>query len=231
MKKFVSIFIITILSLITITGCSEKKTTYTVLMRDNNSPYSYSDNGSVTGLEADIINAVADAQGFQVNLVTDKNANFICCSSDFTNGSEDYDYTSPFYQRGIIFTTSHTSDITTYEQLIDAEIGVMEGSFGEEFAIQIAPQYNLTVKKYTDSKKMYRSAKENSIAGFFEDELVIREAIKQGENLKTFENAEKTTSLSLAVNKGKNMEFIKEFNAGLKKISKNGKYQDIIGKY
>ena len=230
MKKLVSVFII-ILFLITITGCSEEKTTYTVLMKDNNNPYSYINNGSVTGLEADIINAVADAQGFQVNLVTDENADFVSCSSDFTNGSEDYDYTSPFYQRGIIFTTPKTSNITTYEQLINATIGVTKGSFGEDFATQIASQYNLTVKKYTDNQKMHKDAQNNSIAGFFDDELVIREAIKNGENLKTFENAEKTTSLSFAVNKDKNKDFIENFNAGLEKISKNGEYKDIIEKY
>ena len=54
---------------------------------------------------------------------------------------------------------------------------------------------------------------------------------KKGEKFKTFENEEKTDSLSLMVNKGEEKEFVKTFNSGLKKIMSNGEYEKIVNKY
>ena len=78
---------------------------------------------------------------------------------------------------------------------------------------------------------MYSDCKNNKIAGFFDDTLSVKSAIKKGEKFKTFDNEEKTNSLSLMVNKGEEKEFVKTFNSGLKKIMSNGEYEKIVNKY
>ena len=78
---------------------------------------------------------------------------------------------------------------------------------------------------------MYSDCKNNKIAGFFDDTLSVKSAIKKGEKFKTFENEEKTDSLSLMVNKGEEKEFVKAFNSGLKRIMSNGEYEKIVNKY
>ncbi len=217
--------------LLTATSCSEKKESYTVLMKSDNYPYSYLNNKEIAGLEADIINAAAKAQGFDITLTADENSNYNCCSSDFTDGSDSYDYTDTFYQRAIIFATAQSSGITSYEELINMKVGVIKDSAGEKFASEIASQYNLTVKEYTSRDKMYSDTEKDKIAGCFDDELIIKDNIKKGEKLKTFKNAEKATNLSFAVNKGKNRNFISDFNAGLQSIINSGEYDKIIAKW
>ncbi len=231
MKKTITILITIILVAFAITGCGkEKKPQYSVLLEENNAPYSQQGKEE-TGFIVDILKAVAEQGDFQVNLVFDMQGEYSACINTLTDGSDSYDYTDHFYQQGIIFANSIESDITTYEQLLHKTIGVMENSYGQDFASQIAPQYNLTVKTYTDVEKLFKDAEEGKLDGMFEDELVVKEQIAKGAKLKTFPNSEKTNILSFAVNKGENKEFINSFNEGYRKIVENGTYDKILKKY
>lgn len=230
MKRLISLLFSLLFIIAVFTGCDSKKS-YTVLIKSDNSPYSYFQDNNAMGLEADILNAIGEEQGFTVEYVDNKDGQYISCSNEFTEESDSYDYTNPYFQKGIIFVTSDTNDVSAYEDLLHSTIGVMKDSYGEEFATQIAPQYNITIKTYKDREEMYTDGESQNIAGFFDDELIAKSSIKNGRSLKTFENAEKTQSLSFAVNKGQQKEFVEAFNKGLEKIMSNGKYEKIIEKY
>ncbi|MDY4812220.1 MAG: transporter substrate-binding domain-containing protein [Ruminococcus sp.] len=233
MKKNFSVFVVFIILIFTVvftSGCGEE-INCTVLLDSGNYPYSYVENGAVKGLEADILNAVAEKSGINLKIITDKQGEFNCTAGELTDGSEKYDYTQPYYTKGIIFTTSSKSGISTYEELLHSKVGVITGSDGEIFANQIAPQYNITVKKYTSAEKMYADCENGKIDGFFDDELTVNLEIKKGRKLKTFENAESTANLTFAVNAGTNKEFFDSFNQGLQSIIDDGTYDRILENY
>lgn len=232
MKKVISILLLTLVSAFIFTGCNNNEKTYNVLIKDNNAPYSYFENNTAKGLEVDILRAIADEEDFSVNFVKDmEKDSYTSASSELITDTSKYDSTDSYYQKGIIFTTKSSSDITSYEMLIHAKIGVIQDSYGETFASQIAPQYNLTVNKYATQTEMYNDCKKGKIAGFFHDSLAVNSAINKGEDFKTFENEEKTDSLSFMVNKGMEKDFVQSFNSGLKKIMSNGEYEEIINDY
>lgn len=233
MKKIFSVFVVFIILIFTVvftSGCGEE-INCTVLLDSGNYPYSYVENGAVKGLEADILNAVAEKSGINLKITTDRQSEFNCTAGELTDGSEKYDYTQPYYTKGIIFTTSSKSGISTYEELLHSKVGVITGSDGEIFANQIAPQYNITVKKYTSAEKMYADCENGKIDGFFDDELTVNLEIKKGRKLKTFENAESTANLTFAVNAGTNKEFFDSFNQGLQSIIDDGTYDRILENY
>lgn len=233
MKKIFSVFVVFIILIFTVvftSGCGEE-INCTVLLDSGNYPYSYVENGEVKGLEAEILEAVAEKSGIHLKIITESQSEFNCTAGELTDGSEKYDYTQPYYTKGIIFTTSSKSEITTYEELLHSKVGVITGSDGEIFANQIAPQYNITVKKYTSAEKMYADCENGKIDGFFDDELTVNLEIKKGRKLKTFENAESTANLTFAVNAGTNKEFFDSFNQGLQSIIDDGTYDRILENY
>lgn len=233
MKKIFSSFVVFILLIFTVvfpSGCGEE-INCTVLLDSENYPYSYVENGEVKGLEADILNAVAEKSDINLKIITESQSEFNCTAGELTDGSEKYDYTQSYYTKGIIFTTSSKSGISTYEELLHCKVGVITGSDGEIFASQIAPQYNLTVEKYTSAEKMYSDCENGKIDGFFDDELTVNLEIKKGRKLKTFENAESTAQLTFAVNSGTNKEFLDSFNQGLQSIIDDGTYDRILENY
>lgn len=233
MQKFlvtILLFILTVSAVCFTSGCGEE-INCTVLLDGENYPYSYVENGEVKGLEADILNAVAEKSDISLKIITESQGEFNCTAGELTDGSEKYDYTQSYYTKGIIFTTSSKSGISTYEELLHCKVGVITGSDGEIFASQIAPQYNLTVEKYTSAEKMYSDCEKGKIYGFFEDELTVNLEIKKGRKLKTFENAESTANLTFAVNAGTNKDFLDSFNQGLQGIIDDGTYDRILKNY
>lgn len=231
MKRLISLSLLIIFSISILAGCKDTKT-YNILIKDNNSPYSTFENDKAKGMEVELLDAISKEENFTINYVKNSEKdNYISASSELITNKDEYDSTDSYYQKGIIFTTKEDSSITSYEQLLHKKIGVIKDSYGEDFANQIAPQYNLTVKTYSAEKEMYSDCKSNKIEGFFDDTLIIKSAIKNGEKFKTFENEEKTESLSLMVNKGEEKDFVKAFNSGLKKIMSNGKYEKIVNSY
>ena len=74
MKKNFSVFVVFIILIFTVvftSGCGEE-INCTVLLDGENYPYSYVENGAVKGLEADILNAVAEKSGINLKIITDK---------------------------------------------------------------------------------------------------------------------------------------------------------------
>lgn len=233
MKKVFSIITAVFLVTAFFTGCNtdKEKIKYSVLI-DTESALTYAEGDSFYGLPVDILNAIADEEDMEISYVDNIGKDTYQVSiSTLTDGSDSYDYTDHFYQQGIVLATRSDSEIKTYEDLLHKTVGALENSYGLDFACQISPQYNITVKDYKSDVDLYNDLKDGKIDALFDDELAVAKAIKDGDKIKAFSNSEKTNLLSFAVNKGENQEFINRFNDGYKKIVENGTYEDIIKKY
>lgn len=229
MKKLSIVFMMLIV-LVVLSSCSNSS--YTVLVTNDNSPYSFTDeSGNLSGFEVDVLKSAAKAAEIEVKVTADTGSEYNCCSSLLTDNSDSFDYTSSYYDTAIIFAVKKKSKIYVYEQIVDQKIGVIKDSSGDEFAEQIAPQYNLNVIKYTDRNKMYKAVTDKKIIGCFDDLLILTQSIKDGAKLRMFAYPENSGSLSFAVNKGKNSKFITNLNKGIKTIKDNGELKKIAEKY
>lgn len=80
---------------------------------------------------------------------------------------------------------------------------------------------------------MYQAVIGGQAAACFEDTPVMKASIKEGGlKLKVLDNTQNEGSdYGLAIFNADNQEFLDMFNAGLKNIKANGKYDEIINKY
>lgn len=117
---------------------------------------------------------------------------------------------------------------TTTGVTLAAKTSTMSAELTEKYA----KQYGFEVVYYEDSPTMYQAVINGTNAACFEDRSVIGWAIKE-ENLalKTVGDVENPASYGFAVKKGTNAELLEMFNAGLKNIKANGKYDEILKKY
>ncbi|MGL4283427.1 MAG: hypothetical protein ACRCSI_07360 [Eubacterium aggregans] len=110
-------------------------------------------------------------------------------------------------------------------------MAVKTGTEGYQFADSIKDKYGFTLTTFEDSANMYEDVKSDNVAACFEDYPVLGYAIAKGQPLKTVDDLQNGSPYGLAVSKGKNAELIEKFNAGLKNIKEDGKYQEIIDTY
>ena len=79
---------------------------------------------------------------------------------------------------------------------------------------------------------MYQAVLNGTAVACFEDSSVINYAINnQDVKLKTVGERVNSSEYGFAVKKGTNADLIEKFNAGLKNIKENGKYDEILAKY
>lgn len=80
---------------------------------------------------------------------------------------------------------------------------------------------------------MYQAVIGGQAVACFEDTPIMVDSIKNGKlALKVLENtASEGNDYGLAIFNSANQEFLDMFNAGLKNIKANGKYDEIINKY
>ena len=108
----------------------------------------------------------------------------------------------------------------------------LEG-FTKKWAEEISKDYDLKLVYKDDSAMMYQEVLSGNAAACFEDFPVMAYGVSQDNGLKLLvENQESfATPYGFAVKKGENAELLEKFNAGLKNIKDNGKYQEIVDSY
>lgn len=199
--------------------------------------------GEMVGVDLDILKAVAEDQGFEYEVipvgfsaaVTALEAGecdgVIAGMSITDERTQKYDFSEPYYDSGVGMAVPAGSDIKSYDQLKDKNVAAKIGTEGCTFAESIADQYGFTVTQYEDSSSMYQAVLAGEAAACFEDYPVIGYEISRGLELTLPTPMEKGSSYGFATLKGANPELVEKFNAGLKNIKDNGKYEEILNTY
>ena len=130
-------------------------------------------------------------------------------------------------------TVAENSDIKGFEDLKGKQVAVKTGTMGAKYADSLKDQYGFTIASFEDSPTMYQAVIGGQAAACFEDTPVMKASIKEGGlKLKVLDNTQSEGSdYGLAIFNADNQEFLDMFNAGLKNIKANGKYDEIINKY
>ena len=130
-------------------------------------------------------------------------------------------------------TVAANSKITGFKDLDGKTVAVKTGTQGKTYAESLKEEYKFTITYFEDSPTMYQAVIGGQAVACFEDTPIMITSIKDGNlALKVLEEtANDGSDYGFAIFDAKNQELIDLFNAGLKNIKENGKYDEIINKY
>ncbi len=208
-------------------------------------PFEFTDaSGNFVGIDVDIINAIAEDQGFEVDIqslgfdaallaVQSGQADGVIAGMSITDErKQTFDFSDPYYTADVTMAVAKGSDIKSFEDLNGKVVAVKTGTNGADFAKSMADQYGYTVTEFKDSPTMYQDVIAGNTAACFEDYPVMAYNVQQGAELEIPEGMTGAGSdYGFAVKKGENADLLAAFQAGLANIKANGKYQEIIDSY
>ncbi len=222
--------------------------TYKIAIDQAFAPFSIQqDDGSYVGIDVEMIKAVAEAEGFDVDiqpmdfsaiipaLTSGTIDGGLGCMSVTDERKQSVDFSDPYYEDGLALVTAASDDsISALTDLKDKTIAVKEGTQGALWAEDNQAEYGFEISTLQDSASIAMAVKNGQADAMLEDYPVIAYEIKIGEQegLKVAVDAvNEPGPVAFAVNKGANADLLKAFNDGLAKIKADGTYDSILAEY
>ena len=255
-KRLFALALVAVMALGTLAGCSSSKKeeapaadtetkTYIIATDTAFPPFEFTNaDGEFVGIDVDIINAIAEDQGFAVDVqslgfdaallaVQAGQADGVIAGMSITEARKEiFDFSEPYFDADVTMAVAAGSGITKYEDLAGKTVAVKTATNGADYAKSIADQYGFTVVEFKDSPTMYQDVIAGNTAACFEDYPVMAFNIQQGAGLEIPEGMTAAgTQYGFAVAKDMNAELLAMFNAGLANIIANGKFQEIVDTY
>ena len=220
------------------------KSTYVIASDTSFAPFEYQDdNGNYTGFDMELIQAIADQQGFTIqinnvgfdaalNAVQAGQANAVIAGMTITDARKQiFDFSDAYYTSNIILAVKSGSDIQSYEDLKGKTVGAKNGTSSYAWFEEHASQYGYKLKAFDEASTMYDSLNSGSIDALMDDEAVLAYSIQQGRNFETPIEGISTGQVGFAVKAGTNPELIEMFNNGLAALKADGTYDALVEKY
>lgn len=259
MKKFSLIFLLLSLMLIIAAcgsddaaddnsgdgGSGSEGDTYTVGIDTTYPPFEFEENGEYTGIDIDLITAIAENQGFEIEfsamdfggiipaLQAGQLDVAIAGMSITDERKEVVDFSDPYFEAGIsLVVSADNTEIEALEDLKDKTVVVKSGTTGAEFARENQDKYGYEITQLDDSPAMFQEVSNGNADVLFEDYPVIAYAIAESElDLKIVGERLTGDNYGIAVLKGENAELLEQINTGLQELRDNGEYDEILNKY
>ena len=252
--KIISLILAVAMMTVAFVGCSNAKTSsdgdakvWTIATDTVFKPFEYTDaNGKFVGIDVEILDAIAKDQGFEYKLNSlGWDASIAACQAGQADGmiagasitderkNTGWIFSDGYYTCTQSMTVASDSSIKGFEDLNGKTVAVKTGTQGAAYAESLKEQYKFNITYFEDSPTMYQAVTGGQAVACFEDTPIMITSIKDGNlALKVLENtANKGSDYGFAIFNADNQELIDLFNAGLKNIKANGKYDEIINKY
>ncbi len=210
-------------------------------------PFEYTnEDNEFVGIDVDILAAIAEDQGFEYDLqslgwdsgvaaVQAGQADALIAGATIKQERIDsgWIFSDGYYDATQTFVVPTGSDIKSFENLEGKSVAVKNATAGADFANSLKDEYGFTVTTFEDSPTMYQDVILGNSAACVEDTPIMAASIKEGGlELEIPEGMESEGApYGFAIMDEKNQELLDLFNAGLKNIRENGKYDEIIDKY
>ncbi|MCR4907986.1 MAG: transporter substrate-binding domain-containing protein [Lachnospiraceae bacterium] len=210
-------------------------------------PFEYTDaNGDFVGIDVDILAAVAEDQGFKYDLQSlGWDASIAACQAGQADGmiagasiteerkESGWMFSEGYYDANQCMAVEASSDITGFDGLKGKSVAVKTGTMSAEYAESLAGEYDFTVTYFEDSPTMYQAVTGGQVAACFDDTPIMAANIKDGGlSMKLVDGTgNDPAAYGFAIFKDSSKELLDMFNAGLKNIKENGKYDEILAKY
>lgn len=205
------------------------------------------DDGSYKGIDVELLDAIAEAGGFQYKLQPMDFSGIIpaltsgtidggmACMNITEERKESVDFSDPYYESGVALVCRADDDsIQSKDDLSGKVAACKEGSIGMIWCQDNAEQYGYQVTTYPDSASMMMAVTNGQADFLFEDYPTISYQIKIGEQAGlrvAIDAVDEVGEIGFAVKKDTNAELLEKFNAGLAAIKADGTYDKIISEY
>ncbi len=251
MKKIISLLLIATMCLgLAACGGNDVATDgkhFTIATDKGFSPFEFQDaDGNIVGIDMEILTAVAEDQGFTYDLqYVGWDAAIAACQAGQADGmiagasitekrkASGWIFSDGYYDATQGMAVAKDSDITKFEDLKGKKIAVKNGTMSNQYAESLKDKYGFQVVTFSTSPDMYQAVMGGQAAACFDDTPILKYNIKIGElDMKFVEGTEnEPAQYGFAIFNAENQELVDLFNAGLKNIRENGKYDEIIAKY
>ena len=210
-------------------------------------PFEYTDeNNNFVGIDVDIVAAIAEDQGFKYELKSmgwdaaiaacqAKQADGMIAGASITDERKEsgWMFSDGYYTATQCMAVATGSDIKSFEDLEGKTVAVKTGTQGADYAASLKDQYKFEITSLEDSPTMYQTVTGGQADACFEDTPIMAASIKDGGlDLQIVEGSENDGSdYGFAIFNADSQPLLDMFNAGLKNIKANGKYDEILAKY
>jgi len=218
--------------------------TYTIATDTTWAPFEFERDGELRGIDIDLINAIADDQGFDLEIkvlgfdgalaaVQAGQADAVMAGMSITEERKEvFDFSNPYFDSGIQMAVAESSGISGYDDLAGQRVSAKNGTEGYAFAERLGEEIGFTVTGFQDAADAYSDVTSGNSVATFDDYPILAYGIATGNvALKTVTEQEKASSYGLGVKKGDNAELVEMFNDGLKNLIADGTYQAILDDY
>lgn len=203
------------------------------------------DNGKYIGFDIELIKAIGEAAGFDVEIVSlgfdglipavqSGNIDMAVSAMTITDKrKEAVDFSDPYFDAGLkIAVLTKNDTIKTVDDLKGKRLGVQIGTTGAAYADDLKKKGVVKeIKTFNTIDLVFAELKKGGIDAVINDMPVTADYIKAGNaDVKQVGDLLQGEQYGFAVKKG-NKELLDKVNAGLKKVKESGKYQEIYNKY
>ncbi len=254
MKKIISLVLLAAMCVgcfaLTSCGGEEAKTgeKHFVVATDKGfSPFEFQDaDGNIVGIDMDILKAIAEDQGFTYDLqYVGWDAAIAACQSGQADGmiagasitderkESGWIFSDGYYDATQGMAVAKDSKIAGFADLKGKKVAVKNGTMSNQYAESIKKEYGFEVVTFSTSPDMYQAVMGGQADACLDDTPILKYNIKIGElDMKFVDGTENDPAqYGFAIFDAENQELVDLFNAGLKNIKENGKYDEIIATY
>ena len=210
-------------------------------------PFEYTDaSGSFVGIDVDLLAAIAEDQGFKYEIKSiGWDASIAACQAGQADGmiagasitderkSSGWIFSDGYYDANQSMAVAENSDITGFDGLKGKSVAVKTASMSADYAESLKDQYGFEITYFEDSPTMYQAVVGGQVAACFDDTPIMASNIKDtGLGMKIVDGTgNDPAEYGFAIFDSSKQELVDMFNAGLKDIKANGKYDEIIATY
>ncbi len=255
MKKFLAIMMVVAIAAVCFASCENTEAPvnetnekiWTVATDTVFKPFEYTDaSGNFVGIDVEILAAAAEEAGFKYELKSlGWDAAIAACQAGQADGmiagasiteerkNSGWLFSDGYYNCTQTMTVATDSSIKGFEDLKGLKVAVKTATQGAAYAESLKDKYGFEIAYFEDSPTMYQAVIGGQAVACFEDTPIMITSIKDGNlPLKVLTaTANDGSDYGLAVFNADEQELLNLFNAGLKAIKENGKYDEIINKY
>ena len=211
------------------------------------SPFEFQDaDGNIVGIDMDILAAIAEDQNFTYDLqYIGWDAAIAACQAGQADGmiagasiteerkNNGWTFSDGYYDATQGMAVAKDSDIKGFADMKGKKVAVKNGTMSNQYAESIKAEYGFEVVTFSTSPDMYQAVMGGQVDACLDDTPILKYNIKTGElNMKFVQGTEnEPAQYGFAIFDESKQELIDLFNAGLKNIRENGKYDEIIAKY
>lgn len=247
MKKIISLLVVSVMAVATLAGCGgtsgapEKDDNVIVMATSADfEPYEYYENDEIVGIDIDIMNAVCEKIGMElqpedmsfdsvIGAAQTGKADIAMSGITITEDRKNMvNFTIPYTSTAQSIIVVSGGSITTKADLADKKIGVQINTTGDT---QVTEEFgDAAVDRYQNGALAVESLKNGKVDCVVIDGEVAKALVNANEGLEIIADAYSVEEYAIALNKD-NTELLDKINGALEELLADGTIAAIIDKY